>query len=138
MHAIATEVANCDALSSTSTGIYWVTGDCDINGGEIGSRDAPVIIIVKGDIRLQGNGHAWGMIAGIDGLDEVAPIACTDPTQIAVVGTFSMHGALVSDCDLDLGAGTFNAIYDQNVFDRFNDSDEFRALSPIAGTWRDF
>jgi len=138
MHGIATEIPNCDTLDAASTGMYWVTGDCDINGGEIGSRDAPVIVIVKGDMRFQGNAHAWGLFVGIDGVDEESPIACTDPTEIAIVGTFTAHGALVSDCDLDLGAGTFNAMYDANVFERFNDSDEFRALAPVAGTWRDF
>jgi len=143
MKSTATEVANCDALNETSgqgdNNIYWVTGDCDKNGGEIGSLTDPVIVIVVGDMDFTGQAHAWGIVMGIDGSED-PPVTslCADETQIKVVGGFSMHGALISDCDLNLGAGTFNAMYNEDVFDNLKSNTTTNLLSRNAGSWRDF
>jgi len=143
MKSIATEIPNCDSLDETSgqadPNIYWVTGNCEKNGGEIGSQDDPVIVIVVGDISFQGQAHAWGIMMGIDG-SENPPVEsnCLDFTDIKVVGGFSMHGALISDCTLDLGAGTFNAMYDPKVFDNLKNNTNSTFLSRNVGSWRDF
>ncbi|OUR73995.1 hypothetical protein A9Q78_01895 [Methylophaga sp. 41_12_T18] len=140
---LATEVANCDVIDEDSgegdSSIYWVTGNCDKNGGEMGSLADPIIIIVVGDISFQGQAHAWGIVMGIDA-SETPPVTsgCLNETSISVVGGFSMHGALVSDCSLNLGAGTFNAMYIQDVFDNFASSSNTNFLSRSAGSWRDF
>lgn len=139
---IATQIDNCDALSASSTGIYWVLENCEINAGDtVGSRTAPVIVIVEGDIRFGGGPNIWGLIVGIDPTvdDNSNPTepTCTDPTDIQITGTAYMHGAMASDCDLDLGAGTYNAIYDEQVFKAFGENEEFQILSPVAASWFD-
>lgn len=140
---VATEVKSCDGLGSDAgagdSSIYWVTGDCDKNGGEMGSLANPIIVVVEGDIGFQGGAHAWGIVMGIDGsLDPPSISNCSDATGIQVVGTFSMHGALISDCTLDLGAGTFNAMYNPDVFDNLKNSTNTNFLSRNVGSWRDF
>tara|TARA_R110002095_G_scaffold45864_8_gene41104 strand:- start:2287 stop:3693 length:1407 start_codon:yes stop_codon:yes gene_type:complete len=139
--SVATQIDNCDGLNASSTGIFWSLGDCEINGGSVGSRTAPVIVIVEGDIRFNGGPNIWGLIVGIDPtyIDPDADPAnpCANPTDIQITGTAYMHGAMASDCDLDLGAGTYNAIYDEQVFKAFGENDEFQILSPIAASWID-
>jgi len=44
---------------------------------------------------------------------------------------------MASDCALDLGAGTYNAIYDEQVFKSFGENDEFRILAPVPASWVD-
>ena len=139
--SVATQIDNCDGLSASSTGIFWSTGDCEVNGGSVGSRTAPVIVFVEGDIRFNGGPNIWGLIVGLDPtlIDPDANPAdpCADPTNIQITGTAFMHGAMASDCDLDLGAGTYNAIYDEQIFKAFSENDEFQILSPIAASWID-
>jgi hypothetical protein len=140
-NTIAKQIPDCTSLGAASTGVFWSLGDCDINGGTVGSRDAPVIIIVEGDIKFNGGPNIWGLIVGIDpttidpDTDPLDP--CTNPTGIQITGTAYMHGAMASDCDLDLGAGTYNAIYDEAVFNAFGSSSEFNMLVPIEASWVD-
>jgi len=140
--AVATQIDDCDALNASSTGIYWVLGDCEINAGDtVGARTAPVILIVEGDIKFGGGPNIWGLVIGVDPTtispdsDPLDP--CTNPTGIQITGTAYMHGAMASDCDLDLGAGTYNAIYDETVFKAFGENEEFRILAPVPASWVD-
>lgn len=141
--SVATQIDNCDGLNASSTGIFWVLEDCEINAGDtVGSRTAPVIIIVEGDIKFGGGPNIWGLIVGIDpttipGNTKPTEPTCADPTGIQITGTAYMHGAMASDCDLDLGAGTYNAIYDEQVFKAFGENEEFQILSPVAASWID-
>ena len=140
--SVATQIDDCDGLDASSTGIFWVLGDCEINAGDtVGARTAPVIAIVEGDIKFGGGPNIWGLIVGIDPTtidpdsDPLDP--CVNPTGIQITGTAYMHGAMASDCDLDLGAGTYNAIYDEQVFKAFGENDEFRILAPVPASWVD-
>jgi len=144
--SVATQIADCSVLDASSTGIFWSLGDCNRTGGAIGSRSAPVIIIVEGNIAFQGNAHIWGLIVGID-KDTVIAVSnpeddnpsepCANPTNISLTGSPNIHGAMASDCDIALGAGTYNAIYDEQVFKAFGENEEFQVLSPIAASWID-
>jgi len=140
--SVATQIDDCSTLDAGSTGVFWSLGDCDINGGSVGSQSAPVIIIVEGDIKFGGGPNIWGLIIGVDPTyvteEDVDPgNPCTDPTGIQITGTAYMHGAMASDCDLNLGAGTYNAIYDEQVFNAFGENEEFQKISPIAASWID-
>lgn len=143
MKSVANVVPNCDSIGSTAgqadSNIYWVTGDCDKNGGEMGSLTDPVIVIVVGDLGFQAQAHAWGIVMGIDGSEEPpATSGCSDATNIQIVGGFNMHGAMISDCTINLGAGTFNAMYNDDVFNNLKSSSKANFLSRNAGSWRDF
>ena len=54
---------NCasDQFSSASFGLYYVTGDCSIGDETVGSKNAPVIIVVFGEAALRGT-RLYGMI----------------------------------------------------------------------------
>jgi hypothetical protein len=143
MKAIANVVPNCDSIGTTAgqsdSNIYWVTGDCDKTGGEMGSLADPIIVIVQGDMKFTSQAHAWGILFGIDGSEDPPAISlCNDATNIQIVGGFSMHGAMISDCTINLGAGTFNAMYNDDVFNNLKSSTKTNFLSRNVGSWRDF
>jgi Tfp pilus assembly protein PilX len=62
----ATEVATCASLGPTSSGLYYVSGDCDMPA-QIGSPTESVIVVVDGDnqggqgVRVSGNTVFYGM-----------------------------------------------------------------------------
>ena len=63
----ATVIANCSALGPTSSGLYYVTGDCDLPS-QVGSSTDSVIVVVDGDnqggqgVRISGNSVFYGML----------------------------------------------------------------------------
>lgn len=127
--ALATPLSSCDGLGVNSTGVFWVTGECEITGNdlEVGSRTKPVILIVDGDIRLGGGSHIWGL------LYEFNPSA-----TIQISGTFNMHGAMVSEANIDgVAGGTFNSIYDPDVQVALTSSSGFTKYAPYPGSWTD-
>lgn len=56
----ATQLANCSTLNTASTGIFYVTGDCDV--GNFGSPTNSVIVVVDGAVSINGNVNVYGMI----------------------------------------------------------------------------
>ncbi|MCG2635412.1 MAG: hypothetical protein J4A00_10975, partial [Gammaproteobacteria bacterium] len=125
-------VADCSTLltaGASATGLWWIEGDCDMNGGTVGSRSDPVIIVTEGDLRFAGGVHVWGLVYGLD-----RPYG-TNTFQNA--GTVYMHGALVFEGNMNNSGGTFNAMYDPTVFDALFTSDTFNRFGAISGSWFD-
>jgi hypothetical protein len=139
---------NCDSLGPTSTGLYWVTGNCELSSGDvIGSRAAPAIVVFEGNARFQGNSHLWGMMVGADmertctggsGAPYYVNGTCTSPSpnRADIQGTFNMHGAMIVEGEID-GTGTYNAIYDPCVFAAMGEGTSFDQYGPVAGSWND-
>jgi type II secretory pathway pseudopilin PulG len=50
-----------DQFDATSFGLYYVTGNCEIHGGTVGSDNAPVIIVVFGNAVLKDT-RFYGML----------------------------------------------------------------------------
>lgn len=60
----ATTVADCSSLSSASSGLYYVTGTCNLPS-QIGSPTSQVIVVVNGDagdVTVNGNSVLYGML----------------------------------------------------------------------------
>lgn len=82
---------------------------------------------MDGDLSLSGGAHLWGV------LYEFNPTA-----TVKVSGTFNMHGAVVSEADLDdVAGGTFNAIYDPDVALALVRSSGLARWVPLPGGWND-
>lgn len=119
----------CNALDASSTG----NRDCDIKGN-VGSTNAPVLLIIHGNLKISG-----GIIFGV-----VYVFQSTLETQ--VVGNGSVYGALISDTELKVSAGSFDIVYQKRIFDAIYGngddidgiSDAFKDIARVAGTWRDF
>ncbi|WP_158513118.1 hypothetical protein [Immundisolibacter cernigliae] len=60
-------IPNCSGLNANSTGLFWVTGDCNLSNNQvIGSRFAPAIVVFEQDAHFQGTSHFWGLMVGAD------------------------------------------------------------------------
>ena len=125
----ATVVANCSSLDGNSSGLIWVTGDCN-PPGDIGSADHPVLMVVQGDTTLNAGSQFYGLLYMFN------PAGGT-PKLIAN-GNAHLHGAVFAHSGVDLAlTGGFVLEYDRDVLENLNNSPSGRALARIPGTWSD-
>ena len=123
----ATVLSSCTSLNSNSSGLIWVTGDCQLNGSNgptVGTQAKPLTLIVEGELKMSSNLHYYGLIF----VDENSP-----GTQIT--GTIDIHGALIVDTDFNKGAGTVNMHYDPTTLQNANLTGG--KFNYILGSWGD-
>jgi len=114
-------------LRSTEKPWVWVDEDCTVppigGDGEDG-RSPPVLLVVAGQMTLNGNTNAWGLLVSL--------------TDVQANGTSIVHGALVADNTADITAGTYKQVYDESLLDKLTDPTLNTNLSKIKYSWRDF
>lgn len=125
----ATVVADCSSLSSSSTGLIWVTGNCN-PPGNVGTADSPVLLVVQGDTTLNAGSQIYGLLYLFN------PTGGT-PKLIAN-GNAHLHGAVFAHGGVDLQLnGGFVLEYDKDVLDNLKNSPSGRGLARIPGAWSD-
>jgi hypothetical protein len=62
MHVDPTEASDITALKSARNETIWIEGDLDLDSGTIGSPEAPVVLVVNGDLKMEGNTVVFGLI----------------------------------------------------------------------------
>ncbi len=97
--AKSTVLANCDALTSASSGLFWVTGNCSV-GNSIGSAAAPAIIVVEGEFKMNSNDNLYGLV-----------YAKGATATVSLTGTPTLWGGLVSEKNINLGSGNYTSRY---------------------------
>jgi hypothetical protein len=146
---------DCSTLNSSSSGLYWVTGACDIaQNAVIGSRTAPIILVYETSAEFRGGSDVWGMVVGAD-MERVLVNAPTGtapyyvdgdftssnntPATALLHGTFTLHGALIVEGTVTQqgGGGNYNILYDPCVFGAMGQDTSFDQYGPIAGSWND-
>jgi hypothetical protein len=120
---------NCSTLSSASTGLVWVTGNCS-PPGDVGSRLDPVVLVVEGELEFGANSQVWGLAVA------------NESPKVKLNGGFTIHGAMVvvdkvSPPTNFQASGTYNAIYDPCVFAAIFSDDTFVEYAPVEGSWSD-
>lgn len=127
----ATVLANCSSLSTASSGLIWIAGDCDAPG-DIGTAAEPVTLVVEGDMKLNSNQELYGFLYLFK-----YPAPTTAPKFTANGGAI-LHGAVFADDNIDLQLnGTFVLKYDSVVLGNLKKGTSGRTLGRIAGTWSD-
>lgn len=126
----ATVLADCSTLNTTSTGIFYVTGNCDLH--DIGSATNPVIVVVDGDVRINGNLAFYGMLfARNDTVNSTA-------VRVSGTGNVKIFGSLVVEGSVDIH-GNLDLVYDStnvagNPGGAIPDSVRF---GKVSGSWLD-
>lgn len=127
---LAKVLSNCEELGEQPRGLYWVTGSCDLTGpvGNIGGTSTqatgPIILVVEGDFHARSGLHFWGMLF------------VKGDRELRVNGTFTLHGALISDGDITLANGSLNVVYDPDALP--NRSPNFTGgFAKVPGGWID-
>lgn len=127
----ATVLSNCSTLSTASSGLIWIEGDCD-SSGDIGTSTDPVTLVVEGDMTLNANQNFYGFLYLFK-----FPSPTTAPTFKANGGA-TLHGAVFADDNIDLQLnGSFVLKYDSLVLGNLKKGTSGRTLGRIAGTWSD-
>lgn len=122
-------VANCSGLNGASSGLIWVTGNCN-PPGNIGTAANPVLLVVQGDTTINAGNHLYGLLYMFD------PSGST-PKLIAN-GNAHLHGAVFAHSGVDLQLnGGFVLEYDSDVLENIQNSPAARALARIPGAWSD-
>lgn len=120
---------NCSSLTTASTGLIWVTGDCS-PPGDVGSRLDPVVLVVDGELTFGANSQVWGLAVA------------NESPKVKLNGGFTIHGAMVVVDHVNpptnfQANGTYNAIYDPCVFAAIFNNDAFVEFAPVEGSWSD-
>ena len=121
----AAALAAATAPAQGASSMLWVTGDLALEGpAAIGSAEKPLLIVVEGQLRLQGDVTIHGAIV---------TLAATWDTS-GTTGA-QVHGALVALGDVR-GDGTPTLVRDPAVLARLHG--EIGHFTRVAGSWRDF
>jgi Tfp pilus assembly protein PilX len=132
----AQHLANCDSLSSTSSGVYYIEGACNLPNAQIGTPDKPVIVVVNDDIQVSGSLVFYGMLfvrdtsTGVCGSGGSPPPACRRGTG----GKF--FGSVVVEGDVNL-AGSPQLVYVTNNVDPKGALPDTTRFARVPGTWLD-
>lgn len=123
-------VANCSGLGTSSSGLIWVTGDCNLPNNNVGSPENPVMLVVEGGIQANGDYDFYGMVYLFN-------LAGGTPTTL-FNGNYHIHGALFVHNTMTLTLnGSFVLEYDSEVLDNLKNSPSSRGLARIPGAWSD-
>ena len=102
----------------------WINGNTTIDSN-IGSEDHPVILIIDGDLTLNGESSIWGLI-----------YITENGHSIQATGNGHLHGELVTEQNDFLVNGNLTIEYDVGVITPPKGGNGL--FTKIAGTWRDF
>ncbi len=125
----ATVVANCSGLSASSSGLIWVTGNCN-PPGNIGTAASPVLLVVQGDTTLNGGSHLYGLLYMFN--------PSGGAPKLTASGNAHLHGAVSAHGGVDMQlTGGFVLEFDSKVLDNVKNSPSARGLARIPGAWSD-
>lgn len=123
----ATVLADCSTLNTSSSGIYYVTGDCDLNS--TGSPTNTVIVVVDGQLKLNGNIDFYGMLFARSN---------NGTADVRGNGNVKIFGSLVVEGDVNT-TGSIDLVY----LDTSASSGPYGPIPPnarfakVAGSWLD-
>ena len=100
--------------------VIWFSQDTSFDGGQFGSRDNPVVIVVDGNLDMAGNVDIYGILYVREELDGA--------------GTLNVFGSTIVEGDTSIG-GTPSFIFDPVAAEGAGD---LGARAGVAGAWRDW
>jgi hypothetical protein len=132
----ATTIADCSGLDTTSSGLYYVTGDCAITA-TVGSADSPVIIVTFGNADLGPNSILYGMLfVHSDNIANENASACPSACKFSMNGG-TVFGSVVIEGDIKM-AGNPVIIYDDTSINSDpNKLPPGARFARVPGSWLD-
>ena len=126
----ATVIADCSGLNTSSSGLYWVTGNCT-PPGDVGSFASPVTVIVEGSSKINSNNYFFGMLFAFS----------TNPAAMLSLdlnGTPTLYGAIMTNANISLSNGNYKMRFDVNVLKNMALNPAARGLVKLPGSWADY
>jgi hypothetical protein len=122
----ATVLTDCSSLNTSSSGIYYVTGDCDLPS--VGSATSSVILVVDGDVRINGNVDFYGMFFARSN---------NNTADVRGNGNVKIFGAMVVEGNVDI-TGSIDIVYDTTaVTPDPNVLPASARFGKVTGSWLD-
>lgn len=120
--------------------LIWITGNCTANASQIGSPDAPIILVVHGDLTISANTVYFGIAMSFsdDYTTDGNGVSGEDYT-LTLNGNSTVYGILLSNKNVDLPNGTFDLVYSQAVLENLAggiDGETF-IIGRRSGSWND-
>jgi len=133
-------LSNCDSLDTTSSGWYWIEGNC-IRGASQGDIGSPISkgatrIIVNGNLEVKANVYIWGSIMVFSPPSGSPPAYAA--RNIKLSGTPTFYGSLLSNTDVDFSGGTYKARYVEDPSSASAPSGTDWGFAKLPGSWRDY
>ena len=116
----------------------WIEGDCSVP--EIGTVDEPIILVVEGDVTLNGGNEFGGILFGFtdiyqDGFDSVN----SPRNDVSIGGGALINGGLATNGNLIKVTGSATIAYSPEILTSLTTTaSESKGLIKQVGTWRDF
>lgn len=125
----ATSIATCGSLNSSSSGIYYVRGGCDLPG-QVGSPTSSVIVVVNSegaDVKFNGTIFYGLLFIRSD----------NDTAVLKGVGNSKVFGSIVVQGEVNI-AGTIDIVYlDTSVSSNPNLFPKSAKFGRVNGSWLD-
>lgn len=127
----ATIINDCGTLGENSSGLYWIVGNCSIPANtKVGTLEAPVALVMEnGTFKMASNSEFLGLIF-------LFAQGAGGGVSVDITGSPTLYGALISNKNLDLGAGSYNARYEKQVLQ--NLANVASTLTDVPGSWKDY
>lgn len=125
------KLADCSSIDEDSHGLYWIEGDCNLNGKTVGAPNKPVFIVAE-DGEIGNADEGFGLLFAWDNPDTAGGASYKG------TGTSWWYGGIVVDGAGTTAAGATRLIYRDGVFDALRQEPTLIVLSVVPGTWKDF
>jgi hypothetical protein len=122
----AVERPDCDGLSAASTGLFWITGACDLPA-QVGSPQAPAVVVVENAATVRSNTVFYGMLF---------VRSSTNNATFGGNGGADIFGSVVVEGNVTVNGG-LTIIYAQEITEAINNSPVFTRFGRVPGTWLD-
>ena len=125
-------IADCSSLDASSTGLYWVQGNCELDS-RVGTPSFPVAIIVDKCLSIKGNTEFFGLMYTRGGQAG----GCANPDEtLTGLGGGQIYGAIVAHGGVKI-RGSMQMIYNQTVLNNLGNSPDFQRFGFLPGSWSD-
>ncbi len=122
---------NCSTLDTSSNGLYWIEGACDLKV-EIGSSAGPVLLVIaNGQLDINAGAEVYGLVFAFD----VPPAG--DAGAIKLNGGALIRGGFVSDRKPTTN-GAMTIYYDADLLEKLVDNETLAASGRVPGSWVDY
>lgn len=113
-----------DTLDLSTLGVPMVFVEDACTVPEIGSKDLPVVLVVRGKMTINANTDAWGLLVSV--------------TEVQSNGAALIHGSLVADGTADIANGGYKQVYTPEVMENLAENE---SLTKVPGklpySWTD-
>ncbi|NRP26661.1 MULTISPECIES: PilX N-terminal domain-containing pilus assembly protein [unclassified Marinobacterium] len=135
---LASALETAKATGPRGLPALWLEEDCNVP--EIGSVDEPIILVVEGDVTLNGNIEFGGILFGFTDIYQDDFDKDTSPrNDINVGGGAVINGGLATNGNLIKVTGSATIAYAPEILTSLTTTAlESKGLVKQVGTWRDF